>query len=656
MGDLPFIKGQDYKSLYKELQQTPGKLFEDPYFQANDKSLWGDGPARINSPVVWVRPQELVKHPFLMKEKKNPDHIVQGRVGNCWFVAACNTLRENAKLFERVVPDYKDQQWFMKPKKDKEPEKNPKYCGLFKFVFWRFGDWYEVVVDDRLPCIKSGTKLCLVYAHCNEGEEFWASLVEKAYAKVNGCYQSLESGNTADALVDFTSGVSESIDLKESYAPRSNEKPEERNTKLKNFHEDLIKASDRMAMISCSINTGSGQAFEAKTPQGLVVGHAYSVTAVKKIKSGITGPSHRLLRLRNPWGKFSWNGAWSDQAPEWKKFGKKDLKKLGIDPDEDDGEFYMCLEDVIKHFDSFIVCRIVNTRILSLQKTWRLKHAKGGWRARVNAGGCVNHPSYLSNPQYIIEVNSESQVMASLMQQDVRQLKQQGVKNMTIGFGVHRVEYNRDARISKDVPERAGGVTYINSHEVMGKFVLEQGRYVIIPSTFDPNEQQDYLLRVYSESDSHMRLLKPYVPKKTFWLRRKPKGMLHFTVMRCEGLPNQDVIGTGADAYAYCKFEGRTFKTPPCKDTLSPSWKGGFVTHVRKPKKSKLKIQIWNSNLVKDAFLGETEIDIPSYTVAAKEGKTWVLSGSLRPRKGDKKPVKGAVAIQIKFDNGYSNY
>ena len=57
---------------------------------------------------------------------------------------------------------------------------------------------------------------------------------------------------------------------------------------------------------------------EAKTDTGLVKGHAYSVTAVKKIKlgQGILSFLNReyieMVRCRNPWGGTEWKGAWSD--------------------------------------------------------------------------------------------------------------------------------------------------------------------------------------------------------------------------------------------------------------------------------------------------------------------------------------------------------
>jgi calpain-5 len=33
----------------------------------------------------------------------------QGKIGNCWFVAACSVLAGSKPLWEKVIPDYKEQ-------------------------------------------------------------------------------------------------------------------------------------------------------------------------------------------------------------------------------------------------------------------------------------------------------------------------------------------------------------------------------------------------------------------------------------------------------------------------------------------------------------------------------------------------------------------
>ena len=40
---------------------------------------------------------------------------------------------------------------------------------------------------------------------------------------------------------------------------------------------------------------------------------------------------------------------------------------------------------------------------------------------------------------------------------------------------------------------------FINSREVTGRYLLDPGSYLIIPTTFEPNHQGDFIVRVYSE-------------------------------------------------------------------------------------------------------------------------------------------------------------
>lgn len=67
------------------------------------------------------------------------------------------------------------------------------------------------------------------------------------------------------------------------------------------------------------LKASSGSTNEMETEMGLVIGHAYSVTAIRKLRLGerlmfsFKAEKLFMIRLRNPWGKREWNGAWSDK-------------------------------------------------------------------------------------------------------------------------------------------------------------------------------------------------------------------------------------------------------------------------------------------------------------------------------------------------------
>ena len=64
------------------------------------------------------------------------------------------------------------------------------YTGKIKLKIWQFGDWKEVIIDDKLPILKGKH----IYAHCADPTEFWVALIEKAFAKLCGSYEAIEGG------------------------------------------------------------------------------------------------------------------------------------------------------------------------------------------------------------------------------------------------------------------------------------------------------------------------------------------------------------------------------------------------------------------------------------------------------------------------------
>lgn len=73
------------------------------------------------------------------------------------------------------------------------------------------------------------------------------------FPRMFGCYEALDGGNTADALVDFTGGVSEPLDLMENGLKEDEEKRNE-------LFERVLKVHNRGGLISCSIRVRIGEA------------------------------------------------------------------------------------------------------------------------------------------------------------------------------------------------------------------------------------------------------------------------------------------------------------------------------------------------------------------------------------------------------------
>ncbi|XP_041468638.1 calpain-9-like isoform X7 [Lytechinus variegatus] len=477
-------QGSQYDQLLRQCRSS-GTLFEDPYFPAVDESIfYTQKPPR---PFVWKRPRDICANPQLFVGGTSRFDVEQGQLGDCWFLAATAGLSLDDYLLQKVIP----------------PDQNFN-LGIVKFNFWYYGKWITIVVDDRLPTYNDK----LVFVHSKDQNEFWSALLEKAYAKLHGSYECLKGGNVIEAMEDFTGGVSESIELKQNPP--------------KNLFRVLKIAYDRDSQLGCSINAKPGET-EAKVGLGLIAGHAYTITDVQKAKFS-SGREVKLIRIRNPWGQGEWEGAWSDGSNEWRNVSQQERTRLGL-VSNDDGEFWMEFSDFMRYYDRVDICHLgADTMTGKKKKKWQVTSHDGKWQRGCTAGGCRNFPdTFWINPQIELVLEEEdddddfgdgeedpvqkgkgSTFLVALMQKNRREMRKMGVDNLTCGFAIYQVDgsFNASVGLPKDHflynASTARSPTFTNTREVSGRFKLPPGRYVILPSTFEPNQEGDFLLRIFS--------------------------------------------------------------------------------------------------------------------------------------------------------------
>lgn len=153
--------------------------------------------------------------------------------------------------------------------------------------------------------------------------------------------------------------------------------------------------------------------------------------------------------------------------------------------------------------------------------------------------------------------------------------------------------------------QKVGGSVYINSRSVFLRLDLTEGRYVIVPTTFDPNLEGDFLLRVFTDVPSGCRELTLDEPPQTCWtgLCGYPSLVTQVHVLRADGLAAQDADGE-SDPYVVISCEGEKVRSPVHRNSCSPTFdtKGLFY---RKKANQPISIQVYNHNVLRDSFLGQ---------------------------------------------------
>ncbi|XP_076017119.1 calpain-1 catalytic subunit-like [Genypterus blacodes] len=474
---------QDFLQL-KQYCVKGGLRYVDDMFPPDRRSIGQDvldSEAEL-ARVVWLRPGQIVPNPHFLVDGVSRFDFEQGIVGDCWFLASVGALAFQKHILEQVLPLG---QTFTED-----------YCGLFHFRFWRFGRWVDVVIDDKLPTIDGR----LIFVRSTTPNEFWPALLEKAYAKVCGSYADMNAGTPTEALVDFTGGVHICIQL---------------DPPPPNLWELMCRAGKSKSLMGCG--TPQGETSEnTVAANGLVEGHAYTLTGVKQMKSRQSLVN--LVRLWNPWGKGEWNGDWSDRSPLWKTVSPQDREMcLSV---ADDGEFWMTIEDFCKYYADLDICSMCPEFLDGSEAChWETSEYESRWVAGTTAGGCMNFDTFWTNPQYRVTIGklrgkcagkpNGNNMLVSLMQKPDKRNRRL-VKNLHIGFTVFEVpeEFMENkgkfpaSFFSVNSPV-AQTKSFINGREVMEFFKLTPGEYLIVPSTFNPSETASFILTILAKTETH---------------------------------------------------------------------------------------------------------------------------------------------------------
>ncbi|NXV32960.1 CAN14 protein, partial [Rissa tridactyla] len=467
---------QNYQALLETCLKNK-TLFTDDNFPAHISSI-GTGALLKKLPrnLQWKRPHALHRSPVFYAANRKQLDLCQGLVENCWFLAALEALTFHQDILAAVVPQ---NQSFER-----------KYAGIFHFRFWHFGEWVDVVVDDRLPVNEAGE---LVFVSSVYKNVFWGALLEKAYAKLYGSYEDLQIGQVSEALVDFTGGIN--IRIRLAAAPPD-------------LWDILTRATYSRSLMGCQTHLGVRLGATKVLKNGLVAGHAYTVTGIRKVTCQY-GPEN-LVRLRNPWGKIEWKGDWSDSSYKWELLSPKE--KILLRKKKEDGEFWMSLRDFKIHFVDLMICKLTPD-LMSQEdgKKWMYSLQRGRWvkgsTARGSLGFC--NGTFWMNPQYWLNVlpvedskksPASCNVVISLMQKHSSKHRNRA-PHLFIGFSLYKYQ-ERNRKLPPSFFTRHQPVNkhqvFLDEREVTHDFHLEPGVYVIVPSTLEPQQESEFILRVFS--------------------------------------------------------------------------------------------------------------------------------------------------------------
>lgn len=410
--------------------------FVDDCFPPAPASLYLDAnKPPFPQPIFWQRPRLIQSldgmrnQPWAVYRTPMPEDIMQGILGNCWFLSSLAVLAEIPSLVERIVltRDYCEE-------------------GVYQVRLCKDGLWTTVLIDDLLPCDANGQ---LVFSQARR-KQLWVPLIEKAMAKLHGSYEALVAGKCIEGLATLTGAPCESIPLQADEAKGRQVDPDLVWAKL-------LSCRDMKFLMGASCGGGTMKTDETHFEQmGLRARHAYSILDIQDVEG------NKLVRLRNPWGRFSWKGDWSDESAKWQNISAGARQQLMAFGDQQ-GIFWMSFEDLLRYYDSVDVCKIRPDDHESRMQGVFPSNAKDSMKIMK------------------LTVFTTTEVELGLFQEGLRGVESSGKSPLDLCILVLREVNNAHVSVGNLITHSSRQLRCFVGCNVM----LEAGEYVVIPMAFN---------------------------------------------------------------------------------------------------------------------------------------------------------------------------
>jgi hypothetical protein len=406
------------------LDERKIEKFVDYEFPPNDISMKSKKNIdEINDTFHWRRPEDFI----LLTNEKNivtniiidnpePNDIIQETFSDNNFISSIGCIAEKSNLIKRLFVN-----------------ENISNHGFYIIKLCIKGQWKKIIIDDLFPCYVNGNP----YVSHSPSNEIWVLLLEKAVAKYYGSYFNIINIKIADFLLLLT-GCPTFFFLKNEFNDFYNKIYDYVKNKnylvvgLKRLEQNEYQEDDFNSMINPSMG--------------------YTILDIED------KGNKKFVLLRRILFSFEEEELIKEyQTNLFKEY--PDLQQISFP-----GTLILDYDDFTEEFSNIYVC---------YAKNWEEMRLNGKFIISKN-----NNNNIISNYFYTFDINSDSNVIISLFQ-DEDSIKGNDSRKPMMDISLSLLKYDK---ITNEI-NHVQTIDFTSTPSIQMEFNLPSGSYIIYPRT-----------------------------------------------------------------------------------------------------------------------------------------------------------------------------